>query len=143
MLTFKLAEEIAARAMHEGAQMGLAPLCVVVADCGGHLLVLKRHEKASIHRPQIAMGKASGCIGLGVGGRSLAKIAAERPAFAGSLGTLFPNGCVAAPGGVLIRSQAGELLGAMGISGDISAKDEACAVAAIEHAGLVADVGEE
>ena len=45
------------------------------------------------------------------------------------------------PGGVLIRSSDGELLGAVGITGDISDNDEKCAVAGIEAIGLVADVG--
>jgi uncharacterized protein GlcG (DUF336 family) len=45
------------------------------------------------------------------------------------------------PGGVLIRDEAGSLLGAVGISGDTSDNDEICAVAGIQAAGLVADTG--
>ena len=45
------------------------------------------------------------------------------------------------PGGVLIRDASGALIGAVGISGDVSDKDEACAVAGIEAAGLAADTG--
>ena len=45
------------------------------------------------------------------------------------------------PGGVLIRNSDGAVLGAVGISGDISDNDEAAAVAAIESVGLVADTG--
>jgi uncharacterized protein GlcG (DUF336 family) len=48
---------------------------------------------------------------------------------------------VPVPGGVLIKSAAGEVLGAVGISGDTSDKDEACAVAGIEAAGLKAATG--
>ena len=47
----------------------------------------------------------------------------------------------ALPGGVLVRNDAGETLGAVGITGDTSENDEACAVAGIETAGLVADCG--
>jgi uncharacterized protein GlcG (DUF336 family) len=46
------------------------------------------------------------------------------------------------PGGVLIRDQAGEIIGVVGISGDISENDETCAVYGIECAGLVADTGD-
>ena len=42
------------------------------------------------------------------------------------------------PGGVLIKDAGGHTLGAVGISGDVSDKDEACAVAGIEAAGLKA-----
>ena len=45
-------------------------------------------------------------------------------------------------GGVLIRDQAGEIIGAVGISGDISENDETRAVYGIECAGLVADTGD-
>jgi uncharacterized protein GlcG (DUF336 family) len=48
---------------------------------------------------------------------------------------------VPVPGGVLIRNAAGNVVGAVGISGDSSEKDEACAVAGIEAAGLSADPG--
>jgi uncharacterized protein GlcG (DUF336 family) len=42
---------------------------------------------------------------------------------------------------VLIRNQAGEIIGAIGISGDISENDGTCAVYGIE-CGLVADTGD-
>ncbi len=48
---------------------------------------------------------------------------------------------VPAPGGVLIRDQAGKVLGAVGISGDTSDIDEQCAISAIEEVGLKADAG--
>ena len=48
---------------------------------------------------------------------------------------------VSNPGGVLIRDGGGAIVGACGISGDVSDKDEMCAVAGIEAAGLKADPG--
>jgi uncharacterized protein GlcG (DUF336 family) len=49
---------------------------------------------------------------------------------------------VPVPGGVLIRSSAGDILGAVGISGDASENDEVCAVHGIKTAGLVPDTGD-
>ena len=49
---------------------------------------------------------------------------------------------VPAPGGVLIRDGEGDIVGAVGISGDTSDKDEVCAVAGIAKAGLKADTGD-
>ena len=43
--------------------------------------------------------------------------------------------------GVLIKNGGGDIVGAVGISGDTSDKDEACAIAGIEAAGLKADPG--
>ena len=48
---------------------------------------------------------------------------------------------VPVPGGVLIKDAGGAILGAVGISGDLSDKDEACAIAGINAAGLTADPG--
>jgi len=47
------------------------------------------------------------------------------------------------PGGVLIRSAAGDIVGEDGISGETSDRDEACATAGIEAAGLKADPGQD
>ena len=40
------------------------------------------------------------------------------------------------PGGVLVRNTAGEIIGAVGISGDASDKDEYAAIAGVRAAGL-------
>ena len=45
---------------------------------------------------------------------------------------------VPVPGGVLVQSGDGELIGAVGITGDTSDNDEAAAIDAIDAAGLVA-----
>lgn len=142
MLTLEQADQIAATTLAEGARNDFNPLCVIVLDAGGTPLVLKRDERASIGRPGIAMGKAAGCLNLGVGGRTLAAMAADRPAFVGSLANAWPGGCIPVPGGVLVRDRSGALLGAVGVTGDLSPNDERCAVAGIEAAGFVADVGQ-
>lgn len=140
-LTLEQANIIAASAMDAGKTRGFAPLCVVVLDGGGHALALQRDERASIYRPEIAMGKAAGCLGMGFGGRELAKRAQAVPSFFTALATIFPNGIVPVAGGVLIRDGQGALIGAIGISGDTSDNDEICAVAGIEAAGLFPDTG--
>jgi uncharacterized protein GlcG (DUF336 family) len=48
---------------------------------------------------------------------------------------------VPVPGGVLIRDGAANIVGAVGISGDASEKDESCAITGIEATGLSADAG--
>jgi uncharacterized protein GlcG (DUF336 family) len=112
-----------------------------VLDAGGHLLTLKRDERASLLRPQIANGKASSVLGMGFGGRELARRAERMPAFFGALSDLARGNMLPVPGGVLIRNAAGEIVGAIGISGDTSDNDEHCALAAVAAVGLVADAG--
>lgn len=141
-LTLAVADRMVDAAFTEGARQGFQPLCVAVLDAGGHLLALKRDERASLLRPQIANGKASSVLGMGFGGRELARRAERMPIFFGALSALAGGNMVPVPGGVLIRNDAGEILGAMGISGDTSDNDELCALAAIKAAGLTADTGD-
>lgn len=142
-LSLGVASLIVDKALERGRELGLAPLTVVVIDAGGHLKAAKREDGASLLRPEIAMGKAWGVLGMGFGGRELARRAARAPQFFTALTELAAGRMVAVAGGVLIRAAAGEIVGAVGISGDASEKDEDCAVRGIVAAGLVADTGGE
>jgi uncharacterized protein GlcG (DUF336 family) len=140
-LNLEQASKIVDSAFVEGTRRNFAPLCAIVLDTGGHALVLKRMDGASISRPQIATAKAAGCLGMGFGGRELARRAQAAPAFFQALTGILPQGIAPVAGGVLIRDAGGRLLGAIGISGDTSDNDEICAVAGIQAAGLIADTG--
>lgn len=141
MLTLAQALLIAQTALDAGERHGFAPLCIAVLDPGGHPLALLRSERAGIARAEIATAKAAGCLGLGIGGRGLAKRAAAMPALYAQFGQIFPHGLVPVAGGVLVRDSAGALIGAVGISGDTADNDETCALAGIAAAGLGADTG--
>jgi uncharacterized protein GlcG (DUF336 family) len=140
-LTLDIALTIASAALAEGKARGFAPLCVAVLDRGGHALALLRDEKASIGRPEIATAKAAGCLAMGFGGRELAKRAQAVPHFFAALSDIFPRGIVPVAGGVLIRDAAGDLIGAIGVSGDTSDNDETCALAGIAAAGYTGETG--
>ncbi|WP_223487717.1 GlcG/HbpS family heme-binding protein [Pseudomonas sp. A-RE-19] len=140
-LTLNVAVNLATQALSAGRAVSAAPLTVAVLDAGGHLITLQREDGASLLRPQIAIGKAWGAIALGKGSRLLAQDAQQRPAFFAALNSLGQGSVVPAPGGVLIRDQDGSVLGAVGISGDLSDVDEQCAISAIEAQGLRADAG--
>jgi uncharacterized protein GlcG (DUF336 family) len=143
-LTLQQATTIVEAALRAGRQTSCAPLAVAVLDAGGHLKAFAREDGAGIVRPQIAVGKAWGALGMGFGSRTLARRVAEQPqqqAFFGALNAMSEGRVVPAAGGVLIRDAGGSVLGAVGISGDVSDKDEACALAGIAAAALVADPG--
>ena len=140
-LTLQQAAKIVDAALAAATGHGLAPLAVVVLDAGGHDLVVKRNEAASFYRTEIARTKAFGCLGMGMGGRDLAKRAKGVPEFYAALATVTSGGLLPMPGGVLIRDAAGAIIGAVGISGDTGNNDEIAALAGIAAAGLVADPG--
>jgi uncharacterized protein GlcG (DUF336 family) len=140
-LTLDNAAMIADAALAAGGEHGFAPLAIVVLDAGGHDLVVKRSEAANFYRTEIARTKAYGCLGMGMGGRDLAKRAKGVPAFYAALATVTSGGLLPMPGGVLIRDSDGAIIGAVGVSGDTGDNDEIAALAGIEAAGLVADPG--
>jgi uncharacterized protein GlcG (DUF336 family) len=78
---------------------------------------------------------------MGFGSRTLAERAAQTPQFFTMLAAASGGRMVCNPGGVLIKNAAGDVIGAVGISGDTSDKDEACAIAGVAAAGLTADPG--
>ncbi|NQD93494.1 heme-binding protein [Pseudomonas sp. CrR25] len=140
-LNLTTATAISSRALAVGREISAAPLTVAVLDAGGHLISLQREDGASLLRPQIAIGKAWGAVALGKGSRLIAADAQQRPAFIGAVNNLADGNLVPAPGGVLIRNQQGEVIGAIGITGDTSDIDEQCAISAVESVGLKADAG--
>lgn len=143
-LSLEQARRIAERALERGRETECRPLAVAVLDAGGHLKAFLREDGAGILRPQIAEGKAWGALGLGVGSRALAGRLANAPGaapFFGALAAMSDGKVVPVPGGVLIRNGEGEVIGAVGVTGDASDRDEACAVAGIESADLKASTG--
>ncbi|HYM32374.1 MAG TPA: heme-binding protein [Candidatus Cybelea sp.] len=140
-LTLDQAEAIAGKALKKGRELKLKPLTVVVLDSAGVVTLLKREDGSSLLRPDIAYGKAWGCLGMGFGGREMARRAQAAPGFVSALNQVSGGRVVPVPGGVLVRNSKAQIIGAVGISGDLSEQDEACAVAGIEAAGLTPDTG--
>ena len=140
-LTLAQAATIVDQALAHGHALKLKPLTVAVLDAGGHLVAFKREDKSGLLRYDIAYGKAWGALGMGFGSRTLASRAGKTPQFFTMLAAASGGRMVTNPGGVLIRDGAGTIIGACGVSGDTSDKDEMCAMAGIEAAGLKADPG--
>jgi uncharacterized protein GlcG (DUF336 family) len=141
-LSLDAARQIADTALALGRSRGMAPLAVAVLDARGVLRAYLAEDGTSLLRFDIAFGKAWGTLGMGFGGRELARRATRAPAFMTALQTMSEGRMVPAAGGVLIRNSAGAILGAVGISGDSSDNDELCAISGIEKAGLAADTGD-
>ncbi|MGZ9243619.1 MAG: GlcG/HbpS family heme-binding protein [Candidatus Binatia bacterium] len=136
-LTLDKANVIVDQTLAKARDAKYLPMCVAVLDDGGCLKVLKREDAASILRPDIAIGKAWGAVGMGESSRSLSERLKERPAFLGALSVMSQGKVVPVAGGVLIIDGA-DIIGAVGVSGGTADEDEACAIAGIEAAGFVA-----
>lgn len=142
-ITLKQALVVGENVLEKGKELGFAPLTVAVLDKGGQLVLLMRDDNSSLLRPDIATGKAWGVLGLGFGGKALAKRAANTPQFFAALSDMSGGKMVPVPGGVLVRDQSGNIVGSVGVSGDTSLNDDICAVHGISMAGFSPDNGED
>jgi uncharacterized protein GlcG (DUF336 family) len=137
-MNLELAQQIIAAAHAYGARCELQPLSVVVLDAGGQVRAFEREDGASNARFEIAFGKANGALALGIGSRALMARAEQQPYFIAAAAAAIGGALVPVPGGVLVQTPDGALIGAVGITGDTSDNDEAAAVSAIEAVDLVA-----
>jgi uncharacterized protein GlcG (DUF336 family) len=141
MLSLKNAQKIVKVALDAGREKAMKPLAIAVLDARGSLRAFAAEDGTSLARGQVAIGKANGSIALGQSSRLIAKAAVERPHFVAAVTHAVGGSLIPVPGGVIIRDRKGEIVGAVGVSGDTSDNDEIAAVAGIEAAGLVADTG--
>ena len=140
-LTLKQSKEIIRVALDTQKEKDFKPLAIVVLGTNGTIKASESQDGTSALRPKIAHGKAFGAYSMGLGSRALFERAKVEPFFVQAMNSLCDGALVPVPGGVLIRSDNGALLGAVGVTGDTSDNDEICCVAGIESVGLVADTG--
>ena len=141
LVSLEQARRIADASLVKGRELSLKPLSVVVLDSRASVVVSLSEDGCSQMRQRIALGKAKASIKLGLGTRALMNRAEEQAYFIQSMNGLAGGEFVPVPGGVLLRDQAGTLLGAVGISGDTSDNDETAALAGIAAASLIGDTG--
>jgi uncharacterized protein GlcG (DUF336 family) len=140
-ITLEQARTIIAAALAKGEAEKMLPLSVAVLDAGGHTTAFERQDGASAMRFKIAHGKAYGAIAMGLGTRALYERAQKQAYFLDAMNALAGGALVPVPGGVLAKNANGRVVAAIGISGDTSDNDEACAKAGIEAAGMAAETG--
>jgi uncharacterized protein GlcG (DUF336 family) len=141
-LTLASAETIIAKTLAHAKAASFKPLGIVVLDARGTVKAASIADGSSLARFDIARGKAKGALAFNMGTRGLEKLAKDRPHFFAGAVSAIEGGIVPVPGGVLIKSTDGTILGAVGVSGDTSDNDEAAAMAGVTAAGLVGDGGQ-
>lgn len=139
-VTLEQANTIIAAGQAKGREMGIGPLTIVVLDDGGHLVSMQREDKSGILRFEIAFGKAWGGLAIGRSSRANEADILTREHFGVALAAASNGRIIPVAGGVLIMDSDGNVAGAVGVTGNSSDNDEACAVAGIDAAGLTPKV---
>lgn len=121
---------------------GVMPLAVAVLDAGGNLVAFQREDGSGVLRFDIAFGKARAALSMGMSTRLIRDRLGSRVAFQAALAAASEGRFIPVPGGVLILDKSGAAIGAVGISGDASDKDEYCAIEAVHAAGYASEPAE-
>ena len=137
-MKFETARAILDAALAAARKAGFKPLAVAVLDERGAVRALGAEDGTSTKRAEIAIGKAHGAVAMGVGSRGLAT---RPPHFLAAVTHAVGGMFVPVPGGVLVKDSAGEIIGAVGVSGETSDNDEQAAIAGIQACGFTADAG--
>jgi uncharacterized protein GlcG (DUF336 family) len=138
-ITLAQAERIIDAIIGRGAALECRPLSVIVVEPGCKVKAFKKEDGASMVRFEMAYGKAYAALALGRSSKLVHQRAEQRPIFmryliAASGEQIFPEG-----GGMLIRDDGGEVIGAVGVTGDTEDRDEELAAFGIRAAGLKTD----
>src|SRR6202051_4107421 len=115
------------------------PMSAIVLDAGGRVKAFQKQDNASMLRFEVCYGKAYGSLALGRPSKLVLQKAHEKPLFMQSIENLADYPLFLEGGGQLIRDAEGEVVGAIGVTGDANEMDDICAIAGIHAAGLRAD----
>jgi len=135
------ANKIIEAAIKKARDLELNPIMVVILDDRGAIKACLGEDGISPLRFKIAYGKANGAYQMGMGSRALFNRAEQQAYFINSVNNLADGNLVPVPGGVLIRDEENNIIGAIGISGDSSDNDEIAAVESLKQEGFNADPG--
>jgi uncharacterized protein GlcG (DUF336 family) len=122
-----------------GRELGCRPLSVIVVEPGAKVKAFQKEDGSAMMRFEMAYGKAYAALALGRSSSLVRVRTEERPVFMQYLirasgDQIFPEG-----GGMLIRDNDGEIIGAVGVTGDTQERDEELAGHGIRAAGLKTD----
>jgi uncharacterized protein GlcG (DUF336 family) len=132
-LTLDLAENSVRAGREHAATLGVA-VCLVVCDAAGHLKAFARMDRAWLGAIDVALRKAKTSVLFEAETQLIWEV--SRPE-AQAHGLESSNGgLITFAGGIPLRTAAGEIVGAIGVSGGQVAQDYAIAVAAMKALGL-------
>jgi uncharacterized protein GlcG (DUF336 family) len=138
-ITLAEANKIIAGTFASARRRGAYPLAAIVLDAGGRVKAFQKQDGASLLRFEIAYGKAFGALALNRSSRQVLQKAKEKPLFMQSLAELSDGPLFLEGGGQLIRDATGEVVGALGVTGDVNEVDDLCAMDGIRAAGFLND----
>src|SRR6266849_1477349 len=139
MIKLEQSNRIIEAIFSRGRELGCRPLSVVIVEPGAKVKAFQKEDGSAMMRFEMAYGKAYAALALGRSSSLVRMRTEERPLFMqylirASADQIFPEG-----GGMLIRDNDGDVIGAVGVTGDTQERDEELAAHGIRAAGLKTD----
>jgi uncharacterized protein GlcG (DUF336 family) len=138
-ITLNEACDIINKTFAEAKRRNAYPLTAVLLDAGGRLKAAMKQDGASLLRFEVSYGKAYLSLAMGRTSELVLEKWKEKPVFMQDFLALADGPVFAEAGGQLIRDKEGEVIGAIGTTGDAGAVDDLCAIAGIRGAGFKTD----
>jgi uncharacterized protein GlcG (DUF336 family) len=139
MINLEQSNRIIGAIFTRGRELSCRPLSVVIVEPGAKVKAFQKEDGSAMMRFEMAFGKAYAALALGRSSSLVRVRTEERPVFMQYLirasdDQIFPEG-----GGMLIRDSDGEVIGAVGVTGDTQERDEELAAYGIRAVGLKTD----
>jgi uncharacterized protein GlcG (DUF336 family) len=138
-LTLEQANTIIAATFEKAKRERCRPMSAIILDAGGRVKAFQKQDNASMLRFEVCYGKAYASLALGRPSKLVLHKANEKPLFMQSIENLADYPLFLEGGGQLIRDREGEVIAAIGVTGDANEMDDICAIAGIHAVGLRAD----
>lgn len=138
-ITLDQANRIIAAILERGQELQCRPLSVIVVEPGCKVKAFQKEDGSSMIRFEMAFGKAYAALALGRSTSLVRVRAQEKPLFMRYLMNASDEQIFAEGGGRQIRDADGEVVGAVGVTGDTEERDEELAAHGIRVAGLKTD----
>jgi uncharacterized protein GlcG (DUF336 family) len=130
-LTLAKAETLAKAASSAARAKGFNPMGIAVIDASGELKFALREDGGGLAGIDIALGKARAALTFGCTSKQIADALSGNPLASASVLATLHGRVVLLGGGVLIKDEAGDTIGAIGAAGDAPDNDEAAVLAAV------------
>ncbi len=138
-VTLDQANRIIAAILKRGAELDCRPISAVVVEPGCIVKAFQKEDGSSMLRFEMAYGKAYAALSLGRNSSLVKLRQQEKPDFVQFLIAASGERLFAEGGGMLIRDDNGDVIGAVGVTGDTEEHDEELAAHGIHAAGLKTD----
>jgi uncharacterized protein GlcG (DUF336 family) len=139
MIKLEQANRMIDAILKRGAELKCRPISAVVVEPGCVVKAFQKEDGASMIRFEMAYGKAYAALALGRSSTLVRIRREEKPDFMRHLVAVSDDKLFAEGGGMLIRNSDGDVIGAVGVTGDTEEHDEELAIHGIRTVGLKID----